>query len=94
MFNKLECHERLCNELHTMYVKKNHDYGDSVGKTYDDFGILSFATRISDKYNRFVSLAKGQNQMVNDESLIDTLKDMANYCLLAVVELEKDKVES
>jgi len=88
---KTERHEQLCNQIHDIYIKKNHDYGDSFGQTYDKLGIISAITRISDKYNRLVSLGTGQEQMVQDEKIEDTLLDMANYCLMTVIEIQNQK---
>lgn len=86
-------HARICAELHDIYKKKNSDYGNSFSETFEKLGIISAITRISDKYNRLCSLAtKPKDEMrVKDESLIDTLKDMANYCIMTAMELEKDK---
>lgn len=90
--DKTAIHEQLTKELHEIYVKKNHDYGDSFGKTFQSLGIISAVTRITDKYNRLVALATSPNSsLVKDESIIDTLKDMANYCLMTVIELESQK---
>ena len=86
--NKLQYHETLCNLLHELYVKKNAAYGDSFGETFKKLGIISAATRISDKYNRFVNLATHNEIDTGDESIKDTLIDMANYCLMTVMELE------
>lgn len=71
--------------------KKNHDYGNSFGETYKDLGIISAVTRISDKFNRLKTLAKGENNLVNDESLEDTLLDMANYCIMTAMCLDSEK---
>ena len=89
--SKIEAHSSLCDFIHNLYIRKNHDYGDSFGKTYESLGIISAATRITDKYNRFIEMAKGSKQLVNDESICDTLIDMANYCLMTVMELDKEK---
>ncbi len=45
--------------------------------------------RIEDKFNRLKSLFK--NKSANYESVEDTLKDLANYCLLTLIELEVEK---
>ena len=84
---KMKMHEELCTELHHIYQQKNAAYGDSFGKTYSQLGIVSAVTRISDKYNRLVSLAMNNGIDTGDESMIDTLKDMANYCLMTVIEI-------
>lgn len=90
---KRDKHQALCNQLHDIYVKKNIDYGDSATRTFKEFGILSYATRLSDKFNRFVQLAKGNEAKVKDESIKDTLIDMANYCLMAVIDMEEETNE-
>lgn len=43
---------------------------------------------MSDKWNRIKALATGAENKVKDESLRDTLKDMANYCLMTLIEIE------
>lgn len=88
---KIEKHKTLVEQIHQTYIQKNHDYGDSFGKTFRELGLISAVTRISDKYNRLVSLAtKPNEQKVLDESIVDTLLDMANYCLMTVIELTGD----
>lgn len=89
--DKTTAHENLCKEIHELYVKKNHDYGNSFGETYKELGIISAATRISDKYNRFIELAKGNKPLVSTETIRDTLIDMANYALMTIIELENNK---
>lgn len=37
------------------------------------------------------SLATKKEQKVEDESIIDTLLDMANYCIMTVIELENEE---
>ena len=90
----VEQHKKICDNLNKIYEKKNHDYGNSFGETYKDLGIISAVTRISDKFNRLKTLAKGKNNLVNDESLEDTLLDMANYCIMTKMCLDSDKKES
>lgn len=87
MNNKIEKHEEICNAIHEMYIKKNADYGDSVGELYNKLGDISFLTRISDKYNRLMNLmiaGGGQNY----ESIEDTIQDLANYCIIWLLERE------
>ena len=45
--------------------------------------------RLSDKLNRVKALTKGDSQQVQDESLRDTLLDLANYAILAVMEMDR-----
>ena len=70
-------------EMHETYLKKNADYGNSFDKSLDEDGLLVAKIRLGDKFNRFSSLIK-QEQQVSDESMEDTLLDMANYAIMAV----------
>lgn len=81
---KRHVHHLICRELNELYVAKNHDYGDSFSETYRKLGIISAVTRITDKVNRLQSMCT-KKQMVNDESVRDTLRDLANY---AIMEME------
>lgn len=45
--------------------------------------------RLGDKFNRFKTLSrKLDTQKVSDESLKDTLLDLANYAIMTVLEME------
>lgn len=92
MADKIQMHENICKKLNETYKNKNHDYGDSFGETFNKLGIVSAVTRISDKYNRLVSLCMlpEEERKVKDESITDTLLDMANYCIMTMIELRKD----
>lgn len=84
---KEEIFDYIVDHMSDTYRAKNSDYGDSVGDTYNKFGDISFLVRISDKYNRLVSLTNNeQNQQVQDEKLEDTILDLANYCVLWLIE--------
>ena len=87
--DKIERHKELLDNLHTLYVTKNHDYGDSVHDTYMKYGITSFLVRLEDKLNRARTISR-KEQLIKDEKLMDTLLDMANYAILAVMELEEE----
>ena len=85
---KVQLHKDLCDELNALYEKKNHDYGDSFGKTFEEEGFAMSRIRLSDKLNRFKSLSKNAGQMVQDESIRDTLIDLANYALMTIIEMD------
>lgn len=85
--DKVEQFRNIAEGIADLYERKNSDYGDSFGKTFQSLGIISAITRISDKYNRIVSLATGKEQKVKDEAIEDTLRDMASYCIMTLIEL-------
>lgn len=84
--NNIELHKEMLDSMHNLYITKNHDYGNSVHDTYEKYGLASFLVRIEDKLNRARTLSKNDAK-VNDEKIEDTLMDMANYAILAVMEL-------
>ena len=90
--NNIQLHKEICDELNQTYEKKNSDYGNSFGNTFEKLGIISAITRITDKYNRLVSLCTSEkDRQVKDETISDTLLDMANYCIMTEMELRKNK---
>jgi len=85
---KVERHLSLCTEINNLYAKKNHDYGDSFHTTFVEEGMAMARIRLGDKFNRFKTLSRNCEQKVNDESIRDTLLDLANYALMTVLEME------
>lgn len=81
----------ILDELYNIYTRKNHDYGNSTTATYNKFGMTSYEVRLTDKVSRLSTLCKGETAKVNDESLRDTLLDIANYAILAIMDLDNDK---
>lgn len=73
-----------------VYVAKNHDYGNSFAMTR---GIVpgTILVRLYDKLNRLRSLLIGGKAKVKDESIADTLLDLANYAVMELVEMEMEK---
>ncbi len=88
---KQQRHLRLCNEMHALYLKKNHDYGDSFHKTFQEEGMAMPRIRLGDKLERFKTLSRKGEQQVKTESLRDTLMDLANYAIMTILELEESK---
>ena len=89
MSNLIEQHKTVCEQLNSIYEQKNMAYGNSFSDTFNDLGIISAVTRISDKFNRLKTLAKNTEIPQGDESISDTLLDMANYCIMTYMELNR-----
>lgn len=81
-------HREICEEINGLYARKNHDYGDSFHQTFTEEGMAMPRIRLGDKLARFKSLTKSGVQEVNDESIRDTLIDLANYAIMTVLEME------
>ncbi len=87
IFNvKLCLHKDFCDTLNIIYRQKNHDYGDSFAKVRSVVP-NAILVRLMDKLERLKTLlGNGEQAQVVDESIYDTLIDMANYCIMEVVE--------
>lgn len=87
-YDKVKRHKMLCDKIHSLYKKKNHDYGDSFGRSFLDYGPIAGLIRMEDKFNRLKTLVRGAGQEVKDESIMDTLMDLANYAIMTLLEME------
>ena len=87
-------HLQVCDLLNTIYQQKNKAYGNSFGDTYREFGNISALTRMSDKWNRIKNLSLNNIDKMNDESLVDSCMDLANYLIMYVMEIQGDRNET
>ena len=68
-----------------LYIKKNHDYGDSFTKAMNTLGMSYAVGKLLDKMNRLIAIyGKEAERRIEDETLDDTLRDMANYALMTL----------
>ena len=87
--DKVQKHKDICAELTDIYARKNHDYGDSFAASFQEEGMAMPRIRLGDKFSRFKTLTKsGINQCINDESVRDTLIDLANYAIMTIMEMD------
>jgi hypothetical protein len=86
---KYDIHKSYCEKLNAIYRAKNTDYDDSFGKGITAMGYMSAIMRMSDKMNRVTALlTKNTNSPMVEESVSDTLLDLANYSLMLLTEYE------
>ena len=78
-----------CKIMADIYEQKNKKYGNSFSKTYQEYGKSVLCIRLEDKLSRIKQLLLNGQEGTADESVTDTLIDMANYAIMAVMELEK-----
>lgn len=91
----------LLEKMRDIHDRKNADYGDGnpLGNFLEAerFGVSPFIgvlIRLSDKYTRIKSLCKRKNMegAAKEEAIEDTLLDLANYALLAIVILKEGRI--
>ena len=89
MMNKPKINEEdvktLLKEMGDIFAIKNKKYGNSFEISLDKYGVIAALTRISDKFNRIENLILSHDKGTNDETVVDTLIDMANYCVMTAV---------
>lgn len=88
--DKEQLHGILCELVHETYVKKNHDYGDSFGSLRKKYPIL-ICIHIAEKLERLNTLIENPKSARVNESIEDTLMDIANYCLMELTERNSKK---
>lgn len=88
--------ETILERMAAIHRAKNADYGASYDLAPALLGIpahVGLLVRMTDKLARACRLAQGQDPQVKDEALTDTLIDLANYAVLAVLALGKHHVD-
>src|SRR5690242_10231263 len=88
----LKYHKECCEKMHDITTRKNSDYTGETDNPFFNFtrselignGTTEqgFITRMMDKISRLISFSQRGFLQVKDESVEDTLLDLANYCIL------------
>lgn len=91
--DKVAIHKGICDNMNDTYRDKNGDYGDSFARVRREEGPASILVRLKDKLYRLETILHGAEIKVTDEKVEDTLLDMANYCIMELVEREVEKGE-
>ena len=90
---------RLLENMKTVHDAKRHDYAskEDIFKNFRTCEMADIpawkgvAIRIGDKFSRLMSFVKQEELKVKDESIKDTLIDMANYALICAILYDETK---
>jgi hypothetical protein len=80
---------QACSELADILIAKNKDYGDSVEKQFNKYGLTSCLIRLDDKMSRLDNL-KDQTHTNVKETLKDTSTDLSGYAVLLTILLSSE----
>jgi glutaredoxin 2 len=80
----------ICADEVELFKRKNTDYGDSFAKLRREMP-TAVLVRIYDKFSRLSQLMNGKTALVKDESIEDTLADLAAYCHMELLERRIDR---
>ena len=85
MSNRPEQLKAVQDEALELFTRKNADYGDA----FANYGPIGVIVRMGDKIQRLMSITKTNVQMVDNESLRDTLIDLHNYAAMGVMLIDE-----
>ena len=85
IMNRVEQLKKIQEEALELFTKKNLDYGDAFAK----FGVIGVLMRIEDKIQRALSITKNGINLVDDETLRDTMIDLHNYSAMTMMLLDE-----
>jgi hypothetical protein len=87
MSNRVEQMQSIQNKALELFRIKNADYGDA----FAEYGTVGVLVRIGDKIKRALSITNNGVNLVESESLADTLLDLHNYAAMALMLIEEKK---
>jgi hypothetical protein len=90
MTNRVEQMIVVQQEGLELFKRKNADYGDA----FANYGTVGVIMRMGDKIQRLVSITNTGVNLINTETLRDTLIDLHNYSAMAIMLLDEDKIKS
>lgn len=85
--------KELMDNLLDLYRKKNSDYGNSFVDTVEKLGFAYALGTLNVKVDRAISVFRKGDYEIEDESIRDTLMDLANYSMMTLIEIDMQKDE-
>lgn len=89
--SRVQDYENVQKQMLDIFKERDLAYGNSTGDTFEKFGVVSYLVRMTDKLNRATNLCKNPEIPTNRESIVDNLLDLANYSILAVMDIQKEE---
>ena len=89
-----ELFKKITEQMYEVYKAKNTDYGDSFNITRNEYP-NAILIRLQDKFLRLKQLYRNNFKAnVQNESVKDTLLDIANYCILELIAITEAEVKT
>jgi len=88
----LEKFSQKLDQMLKTTTAKNHDYGGDSDpwKNFRTFGKKGILVRMSDKFARLHTAIWEEREFKVQETLIDTIIDLAVYCIILAVWIENE----
>tara|TARA_Y100001963_G_scaffold158637_1_gene258961 strand:+ start:377 stop:847 length:471 start_codon:yes stop_codon:yes gene_type:complete len=90
-------YHEIIEECRELSETKNEDYAKEVDPLWnlrmcENAGVESWVgvvIRLCDKFSRLLLFTKKRTLKVKDEGIVDTLKDIVNYCIFCIIFFEE-----
>ena len=79
-------YKNIQKEALELFRNKNQDYGDA----FANYGPVGVLVRMGDKISRLQSINRNGINLVDNESIRDTLIDLHNYAAMAIMLLDEN----
>ena len=89
MTDRVEQMKNIQNEGLELFKRKNADYGDA----FANYGAVGVIVRMGDKIQRLSSITNKGINLVDTESLRDTLIDLHNYAAMAIMLIDEESTD-
>lgn len=85
-------YKQITDNIAKIVHAKNTNYDRAFEKSFDKYGWATYFIRIGDKLNRLEALTLGKRgNLIQDESIEDTLTDIIGYSLLLLEILKREE---
>lgn len=81
----------IVKSMTELYAKKNHDYGNAFGEIIAQVGLPYGVGKLKEKLKRVETLSKSKAEI--DESIEDSLTDLACYTVMTLSYLITSKIK-
>lgn len=86
----------VTGQMYRLTMAKNNDYGGETDawKNFREFGLKGIVVRMSDKWSRIkTALWEERTYKVLTETILDTLMDLAVYCVIAIIWIKYEEAK-
>ncbi len=91
-YNKqVEQFKALTSEMIATYSRKNRDYGNSFSRMCREYGNTYPIIHLDEKLARIKSILLTGDNAVKGETAVDSLRDLACYSIMTIMELTTEQ---
>lgn len=89
---EIEIHKQITDSIHNLFKSKRADYGSTTEELINLYGPVTMLVFLRTKLSRLDNLLMN-NKTPNNESVEDNIIDIANYAIIWLLEIQKEKLK-